>query len=105
MLPGFFNETMPTAPIHTIAVLRLDGDLYSSTMDVLYPLYPKVVKCGYVIVDDYGYFLQCQRAVDEYFATPQHGGKPIMHWADKDGTWFERPNRPFTCAAPAANKH
>ena len=35
-------------------ILRLDGDLYVSTMDALKTLYPKVSPGGYVYVDDYG---------------------------------------------------
>jgi hypothetical protein len=52
-LEGYFKDTLPTAPIDQIAVLRLDGDLYSSTMDVLSNLYDKVSDGGYIIVDDY----------------------------------------------------
>jgi len=65
-LSGWFNETLPAAPIRSIAVLRLDGDLYSSTMDALRSLYPKVTVCGYFIVDDFFYFRQCRQAVKEY---------------------------------------
>jgi hypothetical protein len=52
-LPGWFHETLPSAPIERIAVLRLDGDLYSSTMSALRALYSRVSSGGYVIVDDY----------------------------------------------------
>jgi len=51
-LEGFFRDTLPTAPIDNIAVLRLDGDLYESTMDTLTNLYSKVSVGGYVIIDD-----------------------------------------------------
>ncbi|MEO5364252.1 MAG: tetratricopeptide repeat protein [Magnetococcus sp. DMHC-8] len=53
-LPGWFKDTLPTAPIGQLAILRLDGDLYESTMDALVSLYDKVVRGGFVIVDDYG---------------------------------------------------
>ncbi|MFZ2106735.1 MAG: TylF/MycF family methyltransferase [Roseiarcus sp.] len=65
-LKGWFCDTLATAPIERLAVLRLDGDLYSSTMDALEALYPKVSPGGYVIVDDYGSWPECKRAVDEY---------------------------------------
>ena len=39
-LPGFFAETLPRAPIESLAILRLDGDYYSSTWDALAALYP-----------------------------------------------------------------
>lgn len=65
-LKGWFSETLPTAPIEKIAVLRLDGDLYHSTMDALTALYNKVSPGGYVIVDDYASWDGCKKAVDEF---------------------------------------
>ena len=67
-LKGWFRDTLATAPIDRLAVLRLDGDLYESTMDALQPLYPKVSVGGYVIVDDYNIVPGCKEAVDEYRA-------------------------------------
>ncbi|KAL4451656.1 hypothetical protein ABPG75_007318 [Micractinium tetrahymenae] len=43
ILEGWFNETLPTAPITSISFLRLDGDLYASTMDALEALYDKAL--------------------------------------------------------------
>ena len=54
-LKGWFKDTLPTAPIGTIAVLRADGDLYESTQDILNNLYDKVSPGGFVIIDDYYY--------------------------------------------------
>ncbi|NDH95935.1 MAG: macrocin O-methyltransferase [Actinobacteria bacterium] len=65
-LEGWFADTLPTAPINQLAVLRLDGDLYESTMDALVPLYDKVSPGGFVIVDDYGAWEPCRKAVDEF---------------------------------------
>jgi hypothetical protein len=65
-LKGWFCDTLPTAPIERIALLRMDGDLYSSSMDALTYLYPKVSAGGYVIVDDYNSWPACRQAVDEY---------------------------------------
>lgn len=67
-LEGWFSDTLPDAPIEKIAILRLDGDLYESTMDVLTALYERVQPGGYVIVDDYGDWEPCRRAVDEFRA-------------------------------------
>ncbi len=53
-LKGWFKDTLHIAPIEQIAVLRLDGDLYESTMDSLKALYPKLSKGGYLLIDDYG---------------------------------------------------
>ncbi len=64
-LQGWFGETLPNAPIEQIAVLRLDGDMYESTMDALQYLYPKVSPGGYVIVDDYSVPF-CRAAITDY---------------------------------------
>jgi O-methyltransferase len=68
-LVGWFSDTLPTAPIERLSLLRVDGDLYRSTMDVLTSLEPKVSEGGWVIVDDYGSWEPCRLAVDEYRAT------------------------------------
>ena len=68
-LKGWFKETLKDAPIDRLALLRLDGDLYESTMDTLVPLYDKVSPGGFVIVDDYHSCAPCQCAVDEFRAT------------------------------------
>ena len=70
-IEGWFRDTLAAAPIERLAVLRLDGDLYASTMDALVPLYPKVARGGFVIVDDYASCPPCGRAVDEFRAA--HG--------------------------------
>jgi O-methyltransferase len=65
-LKGWFKDTLPSAPIEKLALLRLDGDLYESTRDALNALYHKVVPGGFVIIDDYGCLAPCRRAVDEF---------------------------------------
>ncbi len=65
-LKGWFSETLPTAPIDKLAVLRLDGDMYASTMDALDALYDKVSPGGYVIVDDYGAVPACAKAIHDF---------------------------------------
>lgn len=50
-----------------IAVLRLDTDWYDSTKLELETLFPKLVKSGFLIVDDYGHWSGSKKAVDEYF--------------------------------------
>ncbi len=63
---GWFRETLPTAPINELAVLRLDGDLYESTLEALEPLYPKLAPGGYCIIDDFGTVPPCAAAVTDY---------------------------------------
>jgi hypothetical protein len=65
-LPGWFRDTLPTAPIKMIAVLRLDGDMYESTMDALENLYSRLSVGGYLIVDDYGVLDNCRAAVTDF---------------------------------------
>jgi O-methyltransferase len=81
-LKGWFSDTLPHAPIEQLALLRLDGDLYESTMDGLNALYHKVAPGGFIIVDDYGDFEPCRRAINEFRST--HGiSEPIepIDWA------------------------
>jgi O-methyltransferase len=65
-LHGWFCDTLPNAPIDRLSILRLDGDLYHSTMDALTYLYPKLSEGGYVIVDDYYSWPACRRAITEF---------------------------------------
>jgi len=67
-LEGWFNETLASAPIDKLAVIRLDGDLYESTMDGLEALYPKLSLGGYIIIDDYHHIDVCRKAVADYRA-------------------------------------
>lgn len=67
-LKGWFSQTMPKAEIAQLAVLRLDGDMYESTMDVLTHLYPKLSRGGFCIIDDYGAIPACRLAVRDYRA-------------------------------------
>jgi O-methyltransferase len=66
-LVGWFSDTLATAPVERLAVLRLDGDMYQSTTEVLEALYPKLSTGGYLIVDDYA-LPSCKAAVDDYRA-------------------------------------
>ena len=63
-VPGWFKNTIPYIG-HNFAVIRLDGDMYSSTMDALTALYPRLSKGGFCIIDDYG-LNACKAAVDDY---------------------------------------
>jgi hypothetical protein len=65
-LKGWFKDTLPDAPIDKLAILRLDGDMYESTMDGLSALYAKVSPGGVVIVDDYGAVAACKQAVADF---------------------------------------
>ena len=64
-LKGWFHDTLPHAPIEKLAVMRLDGDFYESTMDALMNLYPKLSMGGWVIIDDYT-IPCCTQAVHDF---------------------------------------
>jgi O-methyltransferase len=66
---GLFEETIPRAEIDSIALLRLDGDLYASTRVCIEHLYPKVSRGGWCIVDDW-ILDGCRRAVNETLGHP-----------------------------------
>ncbi|MDH5235997.1 MAG: TylF/MycF family methyltransferase, partial [Acidimicrobiia bacterium] len=87
-LEGWFEETLATAPIDQVALLRLDGDLYQSTMDAMRALYPKVTVGGYVIVDDYLAWDGCRAAIDDYRTT--HGIDDEMVEIDWAGVYWRR---------------
>jgi O-methyltransferase len=88
-LVGWFRDTLPTAPIERLAFMRLDGDLYESTMDALTALYPKLSVGGYVIIDDYKDILACKQAVTDYRS--EHGiTEPIREDAGVSGVYWQR---------------
>ena len=67
-LKGWFKDTLPRAPIERLAVVRLDGDMYESTMTAIEALYPKLQPGGFLIVDDYGAVPGCKQAIEDYRA-------------------------------------
>jgi hypothetical protein len=70
-LPGWFEETLPGSDTGPLALLRVDCDLYASTLTVLDSLYSRVSPGGWVVIDDYGILPPCKQAVDEFRA--RHG--------------------------------
>jgi hypothetical protein len=64
-LKGWFKDTLPNAPMQKLAIIRLDGDMYESTMEGLKYLYPKLSAGGFVIVDDYA-LKGCREAVHDF---------------------------------------
>jgi O-methyltransferase len=87
-LEGWFKDTLAKAPIKELAVLRLDGDLYESTMDALNPLYAKVASGGFIIVDDYFAVPQCERAITDFRAT--HRISDPIHIIDDAAVYWRK---------------
>ncbi|MBD9374399.1 class I SAM-dependent methyltransferase [Rhizobium sp. ARZ01] len=98
---GWFQDTVPAASIHSIAVLRIDGDWYDSTKTCLDHLYDFVSPGGIIIIDDYGTFSGCRRAVDEFrkqrnINTPVEyvDSECVQFTTPKDGPPKKRPTPP-----------
>jgi hypothetical protein len=88
---GWFRDTLPTvaAEIGPIAVLRLDGDLYESTIDALVHLEPLVSSGGFVIVDDYNGIDACKQAVTDY--RNEHAITAEITDVDWTAVWWRKP--------------
>jgi len=86
LIQGWFNKTLPGLKLpEPIAVLRLDADLYESTMQCLNSFYPQVLPEGLIILDDYFTCDGCSRAIHDYFSQQkladriyQFGGVPYI---------------------------
>ena len=87
-LVGWFADTLPSAPMERLAVMRLDGDLYESTIVALRALYPKLSPGGYVIIDDWGAMPQCRKAVED-FRSEAGVPEPIQE-IDWTGVFWQR---------------
>ncbi len=89
-LPGWFADSLPSAPVQRLAVLRIDADLYQSTREALESLYDKVSPGGFVIIDDYGAFEACRRAVDAFRG--RHGVQAPLRRIDWSGVFWKKPS-------------
>jgi O-methyltransferase len=96
-LKGWFKDTLPTAPIEKLAVVRLDGDMYESTMDGLVHLYPKLQPGGFLIVDDYGALSACRKAVHDY--RQKHGVIEEIQTIDWTGVFWRKSPQSSKAAA------
>jgi O-methyltransferase len=68
LVKGMVEDTIPAqSPASALALLRLDTDWYESTLHELEHLYPILNREGVLIIDDYGHWQGCKKAVDEYF--------------------------------------
>jgi O-methyltransferase len=88
LVKGWFRDTLAVAPVEKLAVLRLDGDMYESTILSLEALYPRLQVGGICIIDDYGCVPGCRAAVDGY----RHSRRitaPLVN-IDNLGVWWKK---------------
>ena len=90
---GLFEDTIPKFKdkIGLIALLHLDADWHESTKLCLENLYDKVVERGFVVIDDYGYWEGCRKAVDEFIK--QNNLKVKLIKTDYPEVYFQKPSR------------
>ncbi len=86
---GMVEETLPKAAPESIALLRLDTDWYESTRHELIHLYPRLVRGGVLIIDDYGYWKGARKAVDEFLAVLPES--VLLHRIDDTGRAAVKP--------------
>ena len=86
IIEGDILKTLDNNTPDRIALLRLDTDWYASTIKELEALYPKLVKGGICIIDDYGHWEGARSAVDEYFK--KNDINVLMHYIDNTGRMF-----------------
>jgi O-methyltransferase len=88
-LRGWFKDSLP--PLkgnHRWSLLRLDGDMYESTIVALESLYPDLSPGGFVVIDDYGAIPQCRQAVEDFRS--EHGIDDELRTIDWTGVYWRR---------------
>jgi O-methyltransferase len=86
-LEGWFKETLPTVRDRTWAVVRVDGDMYESTMDSLVNLYRGLSIGGYCIIDDF-WHQPCRQAVEDFRSV--NGVDEPIEKVDWTGVYWRR---------------
>lgn len=87
-LEGWFKDTLPQAPIEKLALIRLDGDMYESTIQAIEALYPKLSSGGFIIVDDYNAFPYCKQAIEDY--RTKHAIRNSIMEIDKEAVYWQK---------------
>jgi hypothetical protein len=86
-IEGFFEKSLLNTNVKELALLRLDGDMYSSTWDTLINMYPKVVNGGFIVIDDYALH-GAQAAVSDFFEKNELIHK--IHKIDSYAAYFRK---------------
>jgi O-methyltransferase len=88
LLKGLFKATLPGLAGNRFALIRLDGDMYESTMDALTHLYDRLSPGGYAVIDDYGVLGSCRRAVHDFLDSRDLA--PEIQPIDGSGVWWRK---------------
>ena len=94
IVPGWFEVTLTTVPMQTIAVLHIDADWYDSVKTVLEVLYDKVVPGGFIILDDYGYWKGCTQAWHDFLSEHEIENVSIRR-NGRAGAFLQKPTPPM----------
>jgi O-methyltransferase len=85
---GLFRDTLHLLKAERFAVIRLDGDMYESTIQALEALYPKLSPGGFAIIDDYGAVPACKTAVEDFRS--REGITAPLQTIDWTGVWWQK---------------
>ena len=88
-LKGPFADTLPRLSDQSFALIRLDGDMYGSTMSALNNLYDRLSPSGFVIIDDYGVLRSCAKAVHDFL--DQRRLHVDIRPIDEACVWWQKP--------------
>jgi O-methyltransferase len=92
IVPGWFADTLRTAPLDRIAILHIDADWYESVKLVLDVFYDKVVPGGFIVLNDYGMWPGCDQAVSDYFVEHNLHNIEITIVEPCNGAYFQKPD-------------
>lgn len=82
---GLVENTLENTKTGVISLLRLDTDFYESTAVEMQILYPKLCHNGILLIDDYGHWGGCRKAIDEYLEQMTSGVRPFLIPVDYTG--------------------
>lgn len=90
LVKGWFNDMVRPHKkgIGNIALLHLDCDWYESVKFCLEELYDDVIKGGFIVIDDYGYWRGCKKAVDEFVENRNLNSR--IKRIDFSGVYFQK---------------
>jgi O-methyltransferase len=92
IVKGWFDTTLTSAAVDRIAVLHIDADWYDSVKYVLETFYEKVVPGGFVVLDDFGYWDGCNRALEDFISQRNLSGI-VLQKVESTGAFFQKPHQ------------